>query len=146
MWLDRLSGLSTPSPAPPSTSRAYSPAPPQRPSHLVPTSAPQRPIFSPRSSSLSVHSNDSTTSLLASSKRINGSSLKQSVTATDAPDPLKVLERLLGGDANGQVSGSQVEGKETTELELEGELDFGGLSLREILASGETTDAQMCAA
>ena len=95
MWLDRLSGHSTPSATPPA-SRPYSPAPPRRPSHLAPSSAAQRPGFSPRSSSLSLVSNDSTTSLLASSKRVNGSALKQSVTTGDAPDPTKVLRRLIG--------------------------------------------------
>jgi vacuolar protein sorting-associated protein 52 len=148
MWLDRLSGHSTPgvtpsaSPPPPAN-RSYSPAA-RRPSHLAPTSAPHRPSFSPRSSSLSLNSNDSTTSLLASSRRPNGSSLKQSVTVADAPDPLKVLERLLGSEANRVPSKSEFGADGTkcsTEGASEGELDFEGLSLR-ALASDEGSSSK----
>lgn len=137
MWLDRLSGHSTPSATPPA-SRPYSPAPLRRPSHLAPSSAAQRPGFSPRSSSLSLVSNDSTTSLLASSKRVNGSALKQSVTPGDAPDPAKVLRRLIGADIG------KADIKEGVIVRIDdlgdddGELDLGGLSLKEIVALGES--------
>ena len=141
MWLDRLSGHSTPTATPsgsppPPANRSYSPAS-RRPSHLAPTSAAQRPGFNPRSSSLSVASNDSTTSLLASSRRPNGSGLKQSVTVEDGPNPLEVLGKLLGREGKGvgtlskpviEVNGSS----NTTEDDFELGLDFGGLSLREV--------------
>jgi hypothetical protein len=141
MWLDRLSGHSTPAATPsasppPPANRAYSPAPPRRPSTLAPSSAAQRPAFNPRSSSLSLISNDSTTSLL-SSRRPNGSALKQSVTAVAAPDPLEVLEKLLGPEGKERASSKSVNGhsaeKSTTDYDYEAELDFDGLSLREIV-------------
>lgn len=136
MWLDRLSSHSTPSGSPPpSANRSYSPAT-RRPSHLAPTSAPQRPGFSPRSSSLSLVSNDSTTSLLASSKRPNGSGLRQSSTVPDAPEPLEVLEKLLGPEGEGLADPSKAaaNGTDRTPDESDLELDFGGLSLRELVA------------
>jgi hypothetical protein len=145
MWLDRLSGHSTPAATPsgsppPPANRSYSPAS-RRPSHLAPTSAAQRPSFNPRSSSLSLVSNDSTTSLLSSSKRPNGSGLRQSSTVADAPDPLKVLEKLLGADANlpdTSKTTNGVNGSNSADGDFEGELDFEGLSLQE-LAIKETT-------
>ncbi len=140
MWLDRLSGHSTPAATPsgsppPPANRAYSPAP-RRPNHLGPASAAQRPGFNPRSSSLSINSNDSTTSLLSSSRKPNGSGLKQSVTITDAPDPLEVIEKLLGpeGSATPETSRSKsaLNGTSVAEVDDEEELDFEGLSLREL--------------
>lgn len=153
MWLERLSGHSTPgvassaSGSPPPTNRAYSPAPPRRPSHLAPTSVPQRPGFSPRTSSLSLNSNDSTTSLLASSRKPNGSGLKQSVTVSDAPDPLKVLETLLGSDSIGAtksskpVQGASKDGSgNASKDDDDGNLDFGGLCLRDLVANVEMVE------
>jgi len=140
MWLDRLSGHSTPAATPsgsppPPANRAYSPAP-RRSSHLGPAAAAQRPGFNPRSSSLSLNSNDSTTSLLASSRRPNGSGLKQSVTAVDAPNPLRVLEKLLGPEGNlrSEVSsrGEGSNGNVDLGQDFANELDFEGLSLREL--------------
>jgi hypothetical protein len=134
MWLDRLSGHSTPAATPsasppPPVNRSYSPAA-RRPSHLGPASAAQRPVFNPRSSSLSLHSNDSTTSLLASSRRLNGSGLKQSVMVADAPDPLGVLEKLLGSEGKGVLK-SQANGDNAADDDFELELDFEDLSLRD---------------
>lgn len=142
MWLDRLSSQSTPSGSvPPSANRAYSPAS-RRPSHLAPTSAPQRSGFSPRSSSLSLVSNDLTTSLLASSRKPNGSGLRQSSTAPDLPDPLEVLEKLLGNEARGLADSSKAttNGTTNTPSESDLELDFGGLSLQELVAGNEPED------
>jgi vacuolar protein sorting-associated protein 52 len=143
MWLDRLSGHSTPAATPsasppPPTNRSYSPAA-RRPSHLGPAAAAQRPGFNPRSSSLSLNSNDSTTSLLASSRRPNGSGLRQSVTVADAPDPLEVLEKLLGSEGKGAVSKSQGNGVSAAEEDFELELDFEGLGLREFASRGSST-------
>jgi hypothetical protein len=134
MWLDRLSGHSTPAATPsgsppPPANRSYSPAA-RRPSHLGPAAAAQRPGFNPRSSSLSLNSNDSTTSLLASSRRPNGSGLKQSVTVADAPHPLDVLEKLLGSEGK-DVSKPQANGNFAAREDFELELDFEDLSLRE---------------
>ncbi|KAH7314048.1 Sac2 family-domain-containing protein [Rhexocercosporidium sp. MPI-PUGE-AT-0058] len=119
---------------------AHSPAP-RRPSHLGPASAIQRPGFSPRSSSLSINSNDSTTSLLASSRRPNGSGLKKSATVLDTPDPLAVLEKLLGSEGNGMDQKSSLTIGTTSVDDVEGELDFEGLNLRELI-SPKTIHAQ----
>lgn len=144
MWLDRLSGHSTPAATPsvsppPPVNRAYSPSP-RRPSYLGPASAAQRPAFNPRSSSLSLNSNDSTTSLLASSRRPNGSGLRQSVTVPNAPDPLEVLENLLDSEGKDPKEKDEVNGS-AAEDDFEYELDFEGLSLREVVARKDI-DAQ----
>jgi hypothetical protein len=84
-------------------------------------------------------SNDSSSSLLASSKRANGSALKQSTTVGDAPDPEEVLARILGPLPDPATPGNSQPGR-ITEDDLEGEFDFGGLSLRE-LASEDADQA-----
>lgn len=130
MW-DRISN-STSAGATPPQSRPYSPAPPRRNQTGLPNPG-QRPdsSFSARSSSLSLISNDSATSLLAS-KKTNGSALKQSTTIVNAPNPLDVLEKLLG------VEGSRVTEQDpgTNGVHHDGqdeaELDFGGLGLHEL--------------
>ena len=136
MWLDRLSSHSTPSGSPPPANRSYSPAA-RRPSHLAPNPTPQRPGFSPRSSSLSLVSNDSTTSLLASSKKPNGSGLRQSSSVPKVTDPFEVLEKILGPEGK-RIAGpanSRSNGDEGDENDLE--LDFGGLNLHEFVAADE---------
>jgi vacuolar protein sorting-associated protein 52 len=139
MWLDRISGhttpAATPSGSPPqSTKRSYSPAPP-RSSNLAPHPSMPRPGISSRSSSLSLLSNDSTPSLLSSSRRPNGSALKHSATAVDVPDPLEVLERLVGSEDKGghaAVAPTAEDGYGESEFDL----DLDGLSLREIAQRG----------
>lgn len=145
MWsIDRLSGHTTPSASPPPPMNRNLP---RRPSHLVPSPVGGRPPFNPRSSSLSLVSNDSTTSLLSSSRRPNGSSLKQSNTVVDAPDPLKVLGKLLDngeGVASPSANGHRgANGIATSIIEEddEAEWDFGGLSLQDIVA-GEPFDVE----
>lgn len=136
MWLDRLSGHSTPSATPPH-SRSFSPAS-RRTSHLAPQAAAQRPGFNPRSSSLSLVSNDSTTSLLGNARKVNGSGLKQSATVPDYPEPLEVLEKLLGSETQ-TTDGSNNGQNEDTVQETgnsEDEFDFEGLSLSEFLNAG----------
>ncbi|KAH8804810.1 Sac2 family-domain-containing protein [Xylogone sp. PMI_703] len=132
MWLDRLSGHSTSAGPSPPISRSYSPVP-RRTSNLTPVSANQRPPFNPRSSSLSLVSNDSTASLLASSKRVNGSGPKQSAVA-DAPDLSNVLRKILGDDLQGTSTSQQVLEGVDDDLQLGGgELDFEGLTLRQLV-------------
>lgn len=129
MWLERLSGQSNASNAPLQPhSRSYSPSP-RRPSHLAPQTPSQRPGFSPRASSLSLVSNDSATSLLGGSKKSNGSGLKQTTAIANHPEPLEVLQKLLGSGIKG-VDKNGVLGHDV-DLELGNELDFRGLSLRE---------------
>ncbi|KAL9616726.1 MAG: hypothetical protein Q9204_008549, partial [Flavoplaca sp. TL-2023a] len=132
MWLERLSGQSTPS-APSSTqTRSYSPAP-RRSSHLAPNNNP-RPTYNARTSSLGLVSraNSSTTSL-NSPQLANGSSLRQEITApSDVVDPLDALATVLG--KKNDKSGDGQEGKEDVALDqrpasLEVDIDFEGLNL-----------------
>jgi hypothetical protein len=130
MWLDRLSN-STPTGSPPPTKRAYSPAPPRRQTGHTPNST-QRPPFNARASSLSLGSNDSTTSLLAS-RRPTASTLKQVTTVSNVPNPLDVLEKLLGSEGMDEVKAKPAtNGVHNTLGEVGFELDFGGLSLQEL--------------
>ncbi|KAH0538056.1 hypothetical protein FGG08_005318 [Glutinoglossum americanum] len=136
MWLDRFSAQSTPSGSPPPPqNRSYSPAP-RRPSHLAPLALPARPGFSPRSSSLSLASNVSTSSLPGTSRPPNGSTLRQSVTTNvhNVTDPLEVLQRIIGAplksrevESPGNLSGS------LDQSQIAGDIDFGGLSLQEFV-------------
>jgi len=137
MWLDRLSGHSSPANPSPPHSRSFSPLP-RRPNHLGPHSASQRPAFTPRSSSLSLVSNDSTASLLGAARRANGSGLKHSATHRDHPQPVEVLEKLLGIEIREGENAVQ-NGEEFEEFEIKDELDFKGLTLFE-LAKFENTD------
>jgi vacuolar protein sorting-associated protein 52 len=131
MWLDRLSGHSTPSNVPPQPhNRSYSPLP-RRSSHLAPPTSSKRPGFSPQSSTLSLVSNDSTTSLLESSKKTNGSALRQSTTIADHPEPLEVLKKLLGAQGK-DANIRDVSEDGVGDLDPDEELDFSGLSLREL--------------
>jgi len=149
MWLDRRpgppgSGSASGSGTPQSSSRPISPLPlplplPRRTSssrgpYLTSTS--QRPGATPRSSSLSLVSNGSSSSLLASSKRANGSALKHSTTVESAPDPEEVLARILGPSPVG--TGVELETTRThriTEEELGLDFDFGGLRLGDLANS-----------
>ncbi|KAI0185646.1 Vps52/Sac2 family protein [Xylaria flabelliformis] len=134
MWLDRLAGQS-PSPAssqPPS--RAYSPAPARSSGGLGPYLTSQRPGLTPRSSSLSLASADSSTSsLLASSRRATGSNLKQTTTTYTGPDPADILATLLS-------EGSDLSRNSTTSItpaDLNTVFDFGDLSLHSLALSNE---------
>src|SRR5436190_3832168 len=142
MWLERFSGQSNTSNTPSQPySRPYSPNP-RRPSLLAPQASSQRLGISPRSSSLSLVSNESTTSLLGDSKKSTSSNLKQSTAIIDYPDPLEVLQTFLGSETKGlekhELSGHDLD------LALEGELDFGGLTLQEFAEQGgpENGDVQ----
>jgi hypothetical protein len=136
MWLDRLassSGASSPQPA----SRPYSPAPPRRSASnsLSPYVTSQRAGHSPRASSLSLVSNDSTASLLSSSRKPNGSSLRRTVSAgPEAADPFDLLNKLLSATfgEDGDLAGK---GSAITEADLDLKADFGGLTLKELASS-----------
>jgi len=145
MWLDRLaggpssaSGQSTPQ----SGSRSYSPLPRRTNSTLSPYVTSQRSGPSPRDSSLSLVSNDSSYSLLSQSRRTNGSALRQSVTIPNVDDILETLSRVLTSPKEPGVDGDECQKAQPssiTETDLELEVDFGGLSLKE-LASSQTPD------
>lgn len=168
MWLDRFGGQhpgGTGTPPPPNTanyttsysvgghsnpnstaqsrSQSQSPLPRRTSSARGPYLTSQRPGISPRGSSLSLASSDSSSSLLAAAKRSNGSALKQSTTIGDSPDPEAVLARILGpmpdapaaggGGADGEGQEDQEDRtRRITEDDLDLEYDFGGLSLREL--------------
>ncbi|KFY15835.1 hypothetical protein V492_01728 [Pseudogymnoascus sp. VKM F-4246] len=135
MWLDRLSGTSTPAPRPSASStpqsRSYSPVP-RKSSRLLPQGGPQRPNFSPRSSSLSAASNDSTTSLLGNSRKptdSSGSNLRN--TTLTYSDPIEVLDRLLDIDLGRSLATDKDEIWDNDELL--GDVDFTGLALHEFV-------------
>lgn len=146
MWLDRLSGQSTPSPSsPPAQKRSYSPAP-VRSSHLAPATA-TRPPFGSRTSSLGIGSrqNNSTTSLTLS-RLPNGSSLRQQIIPPpNITDPLDVLRDVLGktldNGANGQVDGENSARNQKPALFV-GDVDFGGMSLHAFAESEEQEETE----
>ncbi|KAK3987802.1 Sac2 family-domain-containing protein [Cladorrhinum sp. PSN332] len=143
MWLDRFAGQHAGGVPPPSNARS-SPLPRRTSSGISPYITSQRPGVSPRGSSLSLVSNDSSaSSLLASSKRANGSALKQSTTVDDAPDPEEILARILGPlpDDGRDTSLDEDDSVKITEEDLALDFDFGGLSLRE-LAEGDVTELE----
>ncbi|QPH09884.1 hypothetical protein C2857_000936 [Epichloe festucae Fl1] len=145
MWLDRLaggpssaSGQSTPQPG----SRSFSPLPRRTSSTLSPYVTSQRAGHSPRSSSLSLVPNDSPSSLLSHSRRTNGSSLRQSVTIPNINDPLETLEGILREPSeadDGFEESQKARTSSIVETDLELEVDFGGLTLKE-LASSQAPD------
>ncbi|KAL7785973.1 Sac2 family domain-containing protein [Trichoderma ceciliae] len=142
MWLDRLAGsqASASGPSTPQiTSRHNSPLPRQTSSNLSPYITSQRQRRSPRGSSLSLVSSDSTTSLLASSRKPNGSEARQP-PAAQAPDSVDVLERLLVADSE-VVGKAQSRKSLVTEEDLVLDVDFGGLSLKELAAGSFDEDA-----
>jgi hypothetical protein len=131
MWLDRLAGGPATSPGP-STPQAGRPYPKRTSSTLSPYVTSQRPGLSPRGSSLSLASNESSSSLLSSARRPNGSGLRQASTIETGPDSLSVLETLLAGLSDDR---DQHEKKVINKDDLNLEADFGGLSLKELAAS-----------
>ncbi|KAK1699674.1 Vps52/Sac2 family protein [Colletotrichum godetiae] len=130
MWLDRLAAQSNSSPsASQPGSRPYSPLPRRTSSSPYVTS--QRPGITPRGSQLSLVSNDSSSSFLAS-RRVNGSGLKQSQTTYDGPDSIEILGQILDTAPISETTTATI-----TEDDLELDFHFEGLSLRELASSDE---------
>ena len=136
MWLDRLSGHPTPlhSPPPP-LNRSQSPAPQRRPSQL-PSGPLVRPGYGPRISSLNPGSRATTSTTSVNSQRLpNGSALKHEVSPpADFPNPLEVLERIVGRQLQKQDGSSERENEQDQDQvkrpsELVADVDFSGLSL-----------------
>jgi hypothetical protein len=147
MWLDRLSGHSTPSGSPsPYNNRNY-PPPSRRPSHLSPNPSSNRPGISPRSSSLTLLStpNDSTTSLPGTSRASNGVSQKQGASSSrplGVLDPLDVLNSIIGKKCgeNG-VTDLDAEAKPAQKpAQLVDTIDFEGRSLEEFVSKKDETN------
>lgn len=145
MWLDRLagqannpSGSSSPQPA----SRPYSPNPnlnplPRRTSNsLSPYVTSQRAGHSPRGSSLSLVSNDSSNSLLSQGRKPNASTLRQTSTVYGGPDSLQVLEKLLRTPDDDEAR----QGTFIREDDFDLDPGFGGLSLKELASSNSQQD------
>ncbi|EQB51076.1 Vps52/Sac2 family protein [Colletotrichum gloeosporioides Cg-14] len=135
MWLDRLAAQSNPSPSPSQPgSRPYSPLPRRTSNSPYVTS--QRPGITPRGSALSLVSNDSSNSFLAS-RKVNGSGLKQSQTTYEGPDSVEILGQILDTPS---LPTPGVNGTAGTiaEKDLEFQFDFNGLSLRELASSDAT--------
>ncbi|KXH37834.1 Vps52/Sac2 family protein [Colletotrichum simmondsii] len=131
MWLDRLAAQSNSSPsASQPGSRPYSPLPRRTSSSPYVTS--QRPGITPRGSQLSLISNDSSNSFLAS-RRVNGSGLKQSQTTYDGPDSVEILGQILD-----TAPASEATTVTISENDLELDFNFEGMSLRELASSDET--------
>jgi vacuolar protein sorting-associated protein 52 len=127
MWLDRLGQTGNSSPQS-NNSRAASPLPRRTSSARGPYVTSQRSAT--RGSSISLLSNDSSTSLLASARRPNGSSLKQSMTAGDGgKETLEVLGTLLGSPRPPSTLGQR---NPISEDDLSLAFDFSGLSLKEL--------------
>lgn len=83
-------------------------------------------------------SSDSTTSLLASSRRPNGSDARQ--PSGQAPDSVDILEKLLAADSE-VVGKTQSRASLITAEDLTFDVDFGGLSLKELAAGSFDQDA-----
>ncbi|KAK2011212.1 Vps52/Sac2 family protein [Colletotrichum eremochloae] len=134
MWLDRLAAQSNPSPSSSQPgSRAYSPLP--RRTSSTPYVTSQRSGLTPRGSQLSLISNDSSSSLLAS-RRVNGSGLKQSQTTYDGPDSVEILGQILDTTSITDSAASNTTGV-ITQKDFELDFDFDGLSLRELASSNK---------
>ena len=149
MWLDRLAGHASPAIHSPSNSttqsqRSYSPAGAagRRPTHLQQQHSQQgsqRPIYGPRSSSLTSASNDSNISLLGyTQQKPNGSNLRQVSRPDDSQDPLKLLDRLLGSTPKPEEDDAKDHEKE---LALE-DIDFEGLSLSDFVKTDKPVQRQ----
>ncbi|TDZ37681.1 Vacuolar protein sorting-associated protein 52 A [Colletotrichum spinosum] len=132
MWLDRLAAQPNPSPSSSQpSSRPYSPLP-RRPSNS-PYVTSQRSGVTPRGSSLSLVSNESSASFLAS-RRVNGSSLKHGQTTYDGPDSVEILGQLLD-TASFMSDASNDASLVIRESDLALDYDFDGLSLGELAKS-----------
>lgn len=147
MWLDRLSGHSTPSGSPsPYNNRNYSPHS-RRPSHLSPNPPSNRPGINPRSSSLSLLSipNDSTASLPGTARASNGASQKQGTSSSrppGVPDPIDVLNAIIGkrsDESGGTGLDAEAEPAEKP-AQLVETIDFEGLSLEEFISKKDETN------
>ncbi|KAH8912547.1 Vps52-domain-containing protein [Coniochaeta sp. PMI_546] len=129
MWLDRLAGHQSGSATPQANSRPISPLPRRTSSgrgpgpYLTSQASALRPSVTPRGSSLSLISNDSTSSFLASSRRPNGSGLKQSTTVATGIGPEEPHKVTISED------------------DLDFDFDFAGLSLRDLAQDDTALDS-----
>lgn len=144
MWLDRLSGNSSPS-VPPFDSRLSSPVP-RRSSHLSPVPQNSRPGSNRPGSSLSIllTPSDSSTSLPATARDAAGRQNGTQTRPSDVVDPLEVLNGIIR--KRKRESPDPTMTTITLDLELKPprlveEIDFGGLSLEEFVTRGVARDS-----
>ena len=131
MWLDRLSGPSTPS-GTHSPNRSYSPAP-RRPSHLNPRAG--LGLRDNRSStSLDLSNNGSTVSLNSPVKHVNGSALRyEQKPPPYVEEPATVLRGILGLKSDGQAKEQRRAASDVDFDEEHVKISFGGLSLQDFV-------------
>ncbi|KAF1808153.1 Vps52-domain-containing protein [Eremomyces bilateralis CBS 781.70] len=127
MFLDRFSTAS-PSGTPP-LHRSYSPAP--RRTAPYPIAPANRPLFNPRSSSLSLASTASSNSTTPAPRPPNGSSLKHELPPSQPVlDPIQVLQSIVGTAA---APDTPNDGKHSPVLvkpaQLARSIDFDGINL-----------------
>ena len=136
MWLDRISGHSTPS-APQFDSRSSSPVP-RRSSHLSPLPQNNRPGSSRQGSSLStlLTSNDSNTSLPPTAPGANGKQGIAGKRPSDVVDPLEVLNGIISkrkADKPGATLSNRDSAPAVKPPRLVDTIDFGELVWRNLL-------------
>lgn len=129
--MQRRSSQSTPNTTPPH-SRPYSPAT----RRTGPGPLPPRPPVQPRSSSLSLAStpNVSVTNLSTTPRQTNGSSLRNELrnpTPDNVPDPLHVLEGIIGTPTRAKDLNGHTEGQPLKPDQIVVDIDFNGLSLED---------------
>jgi vacuolar protein sorting-associated protein 52 len=137
MWLDRLSGHSTPSGTPPPSGNRH-PSPSQR---LSRTSSSQgfRSSLHPRSSSTSLllSPNDSSASLPTTARNVSNGAPQKPVFSRTPPGevtgPLEVLNGIIGKKLSDQLEADSA-GKPAQLVE---DIDFEDLSLEEFANRGK---------
>ena len=121
-----------------SRSTSVSSTAPRHPSNLGPNAnGNPRPQFSPRSSSLNVSAKFNASNASLNSPRYSGagSALRQElVPPSDARDPLKVLEEIVGEALFSQDNSHLVKGRPESLID---EIDFESLTLDEFAAGSE---------
>ncbi|KAF2220991.1 Sac2 family protein [Elsinoe ampelina] len=144
MWLDRLSGQSTPSISPVPWNRSTSPAPGRSSLHINRNAANlRRPELPQRMSSWSGLVNGSSDSLPVNAREQPRSNLRNQITAstTVTSNPIDVLSKILGSSSvteNGVSSDTEDDPLDS----FVADIDFEGLSLQEFVSSGATQEGQ----
>ncbi|KAJ2902581.1 hypothetical protein MKZ38_000342 [Zalerion maritima] len=133
MWLDRFAQSHSPAPSQ-GGNRSYSPLPRRTTSSLSPYVTSQRPGTTPRGSSTSLISNNSSASLLSAARKPNGSGLKQTSTLANGAESLELLDKLIGASTESKTH------HDITDKDISQYFDFGGLSLRDLALADESTE------
>ncbi|KAE8147863.1 Vps52-domain-containing protein [Aspergillus avenaceus] len=144
MWLDRISGHSTPA-GPQIDSRSNSPLPRRSASRLSPYAQTNRPQPNRTGSSLSnlLTPSDSTVSL-SSTQRGDGSVLRHGASKnrpSDVADPFDVLNGIIRKQQQKRPAAPEASATLSTlptkPSQLKTDIDFGGLSLEEFVSQSD---------